>query len=75
MRDICIVCGIESSFISDNHNFIDKILLKRRNEIAHGQNTFIDMGDLDYISNETLSIMREFGNAIENLIVLESYKL
>jgi len=38
--DICIVCGLSASAFSDSSNFIDVFLLKRRNSIAHGEETY-----------------------------------
>jgi len=72
--DICLVCDISADEYSDMSSFIDVILLKRRNEIAHGENTFIALEDLDELAAKTTGLMRSFGDALDNRIALEKYK-
>jgi hypothetical protein len=75
LRDICLVCGIDFAEFEGDANFIDVLLLKRRNEIAHGEDTRIGMNDLDDITNRTIGLMRTFGNAIENRVCNGSYRV
>ncbi len=72
--DICLVCGVPWQEFSSKATFIDVVLLKRRNAIAHGEDTFIAVGDLDEMANETVGLMRAFGDALENQAYLQSYK-
>lgn len=72
--DICVVCGVATESFSDSSTFIDVVLLKRRNAIAHGEETLIALGDLDDVANGTVSLMRAFGDALENHVVLQTYK-
>ncbi|WP_318247883.1 MAE_28990/MAE_18760 family HEPN-like nuclease [Nitratireductor pacificus] len=72
--DICIVCGIDQSEFNKYSTFIDVILLKRRNAIAHGEETLVMIDNLDEVANGTISLMRAFGNALENHVVLQTYK-
>lgn len=72
--DICLVCSVPTPIFAAKATFIDVILLKRRNAIAHGEDTIVDIGDLDELTNETMTIMRGFGNALENHVVLQEYK-
>jgi len=72
--DICVVCGVANEPFSDRLTFIDVVLLKRRNAIAHGEETLIALGDLDEIANGTVNLMRAFGDALENHVVLQTYK-
>jgi len=72
--DICLVCGISPKPFLDKATFIDVVLLKRRNAIAHGENTFVGLADLDEITNESIGLMRAFGDALENHVVLQTYK-
>ncbi len=74
-RDICLVCGIDFGPFESDRDFIDIFLLKRRNEIAHGEDTRIGVGDVDTLVDRTLGLMRGFGNAIENRVFLQSYKV
>jgi HEPN superfamily RiboL-PSP-like protein len=72
--DICLVCSVPTPSFADKATFIDLILLKRRNDIAHGEDTFVEIGDLDELANGTVTIMRTFGDALENQVYLKEYK-
>jgi hypothetical protein len=74
LTDICLVCNIPIGPFADNATFIDVLLLKRRNAIAHGEDTFVGIDDLEEISEKTVEIMRTFGDALENHVYLKSYK-
>lgn len=71
---ICWVCGVPTRPFADKTTFIDVVLLKRRNAIAHGEDTFVAIEDLDELVNETVAIMRAFGDALENHVYLKNYK-
>lgn len=73
--DICIVCGIAPETFADSSTFIDVVLLKRRNAIAHGEDTFVAVNDLDEICGDTIGLMRTFGDTLENQAVLQTYKI
>tara|TARA_R110002072_G_scaffold30957_34_gene96092 strand:- start:469 stop:1116 length:648 start_codon:yes stop_codon:yes gene_type:complete len=73
-RDICLVCGVSIDQFTADQSFVDLILLKRRNEIAHGEETLIDADDLDQIVDRTLGLMRRFATALQNRVVLSEYK-
>lgn len=72
--EICIICDVPLQGFAEKSTFIDVVLLKRRNAIAHGENTLIGLDDLDSICEETISLMRAFGDALENHVVLQTYK-
>lgn len=71
--DICLVCGVPAELFTDQATFIDVVLLKRRNAIAHGEETLVGIDDLDMLPSQTISLMRGFGDALENRIYLRSY--
>jgi len=73
LKEICLICGIETKDFEEHENFIDSILLKRRNAIAHGEDTFIARDDLDDIADKTIGLMRMFGDALDNTIQLKTY--
>lgn len=75
MSDICMVCGVDPSPYSSQSTFIDKLLLDRRNAIAHGENSFIDDGQIDEIVDTTVILMRSFGDQLENAAVTASYRV
>lgn len=72
--DICLVCNISTQPFVGKATFIDVVLLKRRNAIAHGEDTLIGVEDLDQLTSETMSIIRAFGDALENHVYLKGYK-
>jgi hypothetical protein len=47
LSDNCLICGLPRRAFLEWSTFIDIILLKRRNSIAHGEETFIDIVDLE----------------------------
>ncbi len=73
--DICLVCDVAADPFKDRATFIDIVLLKRRNAIAHGEGTFVALEDLDEVANQTLALMRTFGDALENQVVMQTYKI
>jgi hypothetical protein len=72
--DICHVCCVPITPFADRAVFIDMFLLRRRNAIAHGEDTFVEIEDLDELTNETVAVMRAFGDALENHVYLKDYK-
>ena len=74
LLDICRVCGVESSIFVGEARFIDVILLKRRNAIAHGEDTFIDVTELDSFTQGTINIMRLFSNELQKSAYLGLYR-
>lgn len=73
--DICLICGVPPEHYSGKQTFIDVLLLKRRNAIAHGEETFVEIGDLESLTDTTIELIRTFGDALENQAVLRTYRL
>lgn len=72
--DLCVICGIDFSYFEDKRSFIDIIILKRRNSIAHGQYEEVSETEISDLISEMLALMSEFRNLIENKIYLKSYQ-
>jgi len=72
--DICLICDLPPDLLGDKQTFIDIMLLKRRNAIAHGEDAFIDVKDRDDIANGSIELMRRFGDAIENHVCSNSFR-
>jgi len=72
--DICRVCSVPAAASEDKSQFVDLFLLKRRNAVAHGEETFLDIEDVDTLTGETIGMMRAFGDSLENRVVLGGYK-
>lgn len=73
LKDICTVCAINGNDFADREEFIDKILLKRRNAIAHGDEAIVAFSEIDHILTEVIAIMREFKNKLENKVYSKGY--
>jgi hypothetical protein len=73
--DICTVCGVAIPPFASKSDFIDVILLKRRNAIAHGEETFVAIADVQMLLENTIELIRSFGDALENQAVLKAYRL
>lgn len=74
-KDICLVCGVPIEQFEEDASFIDILLVKRRNAIAHGEDTFIGVEDMEAITTKTIGLMRAFGDALDNQVYLRSYKI
>ena len=75
LREICLICGISSASFEAYESFIDVILLKRRNDIAHGEDTFIAKTDMNELAAKTIELMRMFGDALDNEVQLKTYMI
>jgi hypothetical protein len=73
--DICLVCAVPVEEYREKETFVDVILLKRRNAIAHGEDTFVEIADLSPLIDNTVELMRTFGDALDNRATLKAYKV
>jgi len=74
LLNICRICGTDTETFADKADFIDVILLKRRNAIAHGEETFIAVSELDQFTDGTIELMRTFSNQLQASAYLGSYR-
>ena len=68
LHDICKVCGIPFTEFEKEDAFINVLMLKRRNEIAHGEEVYLKESEIDDLSARAIGIMRTFRNLLENKI-------
>jgi hypothetical protein len=73
IKEICMICGVDSNHFEQNRIFLDVILLKRRNAIAHGQQEFIQTNEIDDLVANILALMGVFRNLLENKVYTKSY--
>jgi hypothetical protein len=73
LRDLCKICGISFADFEKDSTFIDVLILKRRNEIAHGEEVYLDDGEINDLVDRVVSIMRLFRNLLENKIYNRAY--
>lgn len=74
LQEICIVCGIEFDKFVEEGDFLDRFLLKRRNEVAHGEAAFVDSIDADDLVDRTTKLMRLFRDSLDNVISTAAFK-
>jgi hypothetical protein len=72
-RDIVLKVGLDYGRFVLNENFIDVILLKSRNEIAHGR--YVQMSRLDYLEahDRVSQLIRNYKNEIQNFFLSRDY--
>ncbi|MCX7207493.1 MAG: MAE_28990/MAE_18760 family HEPN-like nuclease [Proteobacteria bacterium] len=73
LKDICLICCVDFNNFHNEEDFIDRVLLKRRNAIAHGDDVTIGVEEVDELINKTTSLMRHFKNELENVVYLKSF--
>jgi hypothetical protein len=73
LKEICLICSIEPSYFERERIFIDQIVLKRRNAIAHGQQEFIEESEIDDLVAGILNLMEHFRTLLENKVYLKKY--
>lgn len=73
MNDICMICGVDSSHFEKNRAFLDILLLKRRNAIAHGQQEYIEPDEIDDFVANVLALMGFFRTLLENKVYTKAY--
>jgi hypothetical protein len=73
IKDICIICGVDSNHFEQNRTFLDIIVLKRRNAIAHGQQEYIHADEIDDLVAKILALMSSFRNLLENKVYTKAY--
>lgn len=75
LSGLCEVCGIPFSHFENDTTFIDIIILKRRNQVAHGEESFVKEDEIDELANRTIAIMRLYRNLLDNKVQLQLYKV
>jgi MAE_28990/MAE_18760-like HEPN len=73
VKDICVMCSVDASYFEQKEIFIDVIVLKRRNAIAHGQQEFISESEIDDLVADMLALMNHFRTLLENKVYAKTY--
>jgi hypothetical protein len=73
IKEICLICAVDPSQFETKRVFIDQLVLKRRNAIAHGQQEFIRESEVDDLVAQILGLMQHFRKLIENKVYLKQY--
>lgn len=72
--EILEVVGIPAELFASEESFIDKVLLHKRNNIAHGQNIVLTSDEIDEMSEKIIGLMRTFRNLVENAALAGDYR-
>lgn len=71
---ILVNIGASTSAFDTKAIFIDYVLLKNRNEFAHGDRERVDLDTAIDIADKVLELMNLYKIEIENMIALKAYK-
>ena len=72
---ILVNIGASTSTFETKSIFIDSILLKNRNDFAHGDRGRADFDTAIDIADTVLTLMELYKTEIENMIALKSYRI
>jgi hypothetical protein len=72
-ENIATSIGIDPAGYEAKYHLLDESLLRRRNEIAHGEYLDIDRDGFDHLLSEVVTLLRQFKTDIQNSAVLGSY--
>jgi hypothetical protein len=74
LRGICRYLSFDFSAFEGELDFIDKVLIHRRNSVAHGEYLPVDAADFEEMSGRVIGLMRSFRNAADNMAQTEGYR-
>jgi hypothetical protein len=72
-RSVVAAIAINPARYESRYNWIDKVLLARRNRIAHGERMEFSASEFPNLADETLILLRWFKNDIENSVATKAY--
>lgn len=73
IKEICLICSVDQSHFESKRVFVDQLILKRRNAIAHGKQEFIQEDEIDDLVSDVLALMQHFRTLLENKVYLKQY--
>ena len=73
LKEITYILGIDFSPYSTKSVLIDTKLLKRRNEIAHGEYSISDKEEYIELHREVIAMLDIFRNQVENAAINKDY--
>jgi hypothetical protein len=72
-RSVVAAIAIDPARYESRYNWIDKVLLARRNRIAHGERMEFSASEFPSLADETLTLLRWFKTDIENSVATKAY--
>ena len=73
-ENIILSVGISPIAYEARFNLIDTSLLKRRNEIAHGEYLDLDAASCQALADEVIGLLRDFKSDVENAASSATYR-
>jgi hypothetical protein len=74
LREIILTLGLDYTRFETKENLIDEVLLKHRNNIAHGQQLGMELDEYFKLQDEIYGLMQDFYNQVENAVVSSSFR-
>jgi hypothetical protein len=65
--------AVDPARYESRYNWMDKVLLARRNRIAHGERMEFSATEFPSLADETLTLLRWFKTDIENSVATRAY--
>lgn len=72
-KEIVCMLGLDYKFYESKEVLIDEKLLKRRNQIAHGNYLDVDEKEYDQLHMQVVAIIETFRNQIDNCVATKQY--
>lgn len=74
LKKILADIGSDSIEFEDDYPFLDKKLLKYRNQYAHGESLHADIDDAMMIGNKVVELLNKYRDLVQNMIDTEQYR-
>lgn len=73
LKNILFIIGLDPNLYELKNHLIDTKLLKIRNEIAHGEETYVDLTDYELLITEIFDVLSDFKNRLENIVLTKAF--
>lgn len=73
LKKIMDILGLDFSYFETKRYFVDKELLGKRNQIAHGEDRNVNMKDYTELADFVISSMDNYRTIIQNAINMKTY--
>ena len=74
LNEILCLLGLDNESYRSKQVLLDKKLLEKRNLIAHGRQTEIELDDYFGLHDEIVQLVEKFRTDVENAAALENYR-
>jgi MAE_28990/MAE_18760-like HEPN len=72
-QSVVAAIAIDPTKYESRYNWMDRVLLARRNRIAHGEQMEFSASEFPTLADDTLVLLRWFKTDIENSVAIKSY--